>query len=62
MPAKSRAQQRLMGAALQAKRSGTTAGLKGPAKQVVRSMSEKQLSDFAATKHKRLPARKSKSY
>lgn len=56
MPARSKAQQKMMGAALAAKRAGTTAGLKGPAKQVVRSLTEKQLSDFAGTKTKKLPA------
>ena len=51
MPAKSKAQQRLMGADLARKRAG---------KKTVTGMSEKQLEDFAATKRKGLPARKKK--
>ena len=49
MPAKSQAQQELMGADLERKRKGlpTRTG-----------MSESQLKDFASTSHKGLPKRK----
>lgn len=48
MPAKSRAQQRAAGAALSAKRGDTPKSkLKGASKQMMDSMSEKQLEDFA---------------
>ena len=51
MPARSKAQQRLMGADLARKRAG---------KKTVTGMSEKQLKEFAQTKRKGLPARKKK--
>lgn len=48
MPAKSKAQQKAAGAALSAKRGDTPkAKLKGASKQMVDSMTEKQLEDFA---------------
>lgn len=48
MPAKSKAQQKAAGAALSAKRGDTPKSkLKGAARQMVDSMSEKQLEDFA---------------
>lgn len=48
MPAKSKAQQKAAGAALSAKRGDTPRSkLKGASKQMVDSMSEKQLEDFA---------------
>ena len=48
MPAKSDRQKKAAGAALAAKRGETPkAGLQGPAKQML-SMSEKQLTEFAA--------------
>lgn len=48
MPAKSKAQQKAAGAALSAKRGDTPKSkLKGASKQMVESMSEKQLEDFA---------------
>ena len=48
MPAKSKAQQKAAGAALSAKRGETPKSkLKGAAKQMPDSMSEKQLEDFA---------------
>lgn len=50
-PAKSKAQQRLMGADLKRKREG---------KKTKTGMSEKQLEEFASTKTKGLPARKKK--
>jgi hypothetical protein len=60
MPAKSKAQQRAAGAALAAKRGETTKSkLKGASRSMYESMSAKQLKDFAKTKRKRLPAKKS---
>ena len=48
MPAKSKAQQKAAGAALSAKRGETPRSkLKGASKQMVDSMTEKQLEDFA---------------
>lgn len=48
MPAKSKAQQKAAGAALSAKRGDTPKSkLKGASKQMVESMTEKQLEDFA---------------
>jgi len=56
MPAKSAAQQRAAGAALSAKRGDTPKSkLKGASKQMVESMSEKQLEEFAHTKRKGKP-------
>jgi hypothetical protein len=56
MPAKSAAQQKAAGAALSAKRGETPKSkLKGASKQMVESMSEKQLEDFAHTKRKGKP-------
>jgi hypothetical protein len=49
MPAKSKAQQRFMGAELARKRKG---------KKTRTGMSEEQLEEFASTKRKGLPARK----
>lgn len=51
MPAKSAAQQKAAGAALSAKRGDTPKSkLKGASRQMVDSMTEKQLEEFAATK------------
>lgn len=48
MPAKSKAQQKAAGAALSAKRGDTPKSkLKGASKQMVSSMSEKQLEELA---------------
>ena len=48
MPARSKAQQRAAGAALSAKRGDTPKSkLKGASKDMLESMSEKQLEDFA---------------
>ena len=56
MPAKSGAQQKAAGAALSAKRGDTPKSqLKGASKQMVESMSEKQLEAFAHTKRKGKP-------
>ena len=50
-PAKSKAQQRFMGAELASKQAG---------KKTQTGMSTKQLKEFASTKRKGLPARKKK--
>lgn len=56
MPAKSAAQQKAAGAALSAKRGDTSKSkLKGASKQMVDSMTEKQLEDFAHTRRKGKP-------
>ena len=61
MPAKSKKQQMAAGAALAAKRGETSkSSLKGASKQMAKSMSAKQLRDFAKTKRKKLPAKKSR--
>ena len=58
MPAKSKAQQKAAGAALSAKRGDTPKSkLQGASKQMVESMSEKQLEEFASTKRKGKPER-----
>jgi hypothetical protein len=59
MPAKSKKQQMAAGAALAAKRGERSrSSLKGASKQMVESMSEDQLKDFAQTKRKSLPRKK----
>ncbi|CAN7710477.1 DUF3008 family protein [Mesorhizobium sp. LjNodule214] len=61
MPATSKAQQMAAGAALSAKRGETKKSeLKGASKEMFESMSEKQLEEFAETRRKGLPAKKSK--
>ncbi len=56
MPAKSAAQQKAAGAALSAKRGDTPKSeLKGASRQMVESMSEKQLEEFASTRRKGKP-------
>jgi hypothetical protein len=51
MPAKSRAQQKAAGAALSAKRGDTkVSALKGAAKSMYKSMSEKELDELASTR------------
>lgn len=56
MPAKSAAQQKAAGAALSAKRGETPKSkLKGASKQMVESMTEAQLEEFAHTKRKSKP-------
>lgn len=56
MPAKSAAQQKAAGAALSAKRGETPKSkLKGASRQMVESMSEAQLEEFAATPRKGKP-------
>lgn len=56
MPAKSKAQQKAAGAALSAKRGEIKKSeLVGASKEMYQSMTEKELEDFAETKHKGLP-------
>jgi hypothetical protein len=58
MPAKSKAQQKAAGMALAAKRGEMSVGdLKGAARDMYESRSEKQLEDFASTDRKDLPER-----
>ena len=60
MPARSQAQQKAAGAALAAKRGDMPKSrLKGASKEMETSMSERQLEEFAHTKRKKLPAKKS---
>lgn len=60
MPATSKAQQKAAGAALSAKRGDSKVkDLKGASKDMYKSMSEDQLEDFAHTKRKGLPEKKS---
>ena len=62
MPAKSKKQQMAAGAALAAKRGEIKkSSLKGASKQMAKSMSKKQLKEFASTKRKNLPRQKSSS-
>ena len=62
MPARSKAQQKAAGAALSAKRGETPKSkLKGASKGMVKSMSEKQLEELAATKRKGLPEHSARS-
>ncbi|MGH6899580.1 MAG: DUF3008 family protein [Geminicoccales bacterium] len=61
MPAKSQAQQKAAGAALAAKRGDQkVSDLKGPAKSMYKSMSERQLDEMASTKRKSKPKTASK--
>jgi hypothetical protein len=58
-PAKSKKQQMAAGAALSAKRGERpVSSLKGASRQMVQSMSEQQLEEFAHTKRKGLPKKK----
>lgn len=58
-PATSKAQQQAAGAALAAKRGDIDPSkLKGASRDMYKSMSKKELDDFASTKHKGLPTRK----
>jgi hypothetical protein len=59
MPAKSKKQQMAAGAALAAKRGKRSkSSLRGASRQMAKSMSKKQLRDFAKTKRKKLPRKK----
>jgi hypothetical protein len=61
MPARSKKQQMAAGAALAAKRGKRSkSSLRGASRQMVKSMSEKQLRDFAKTKRKKLPTKRRK--
>ena len=56
MPAKSKSQQKAAGAALSAKRGDTAKSeLKGAAKGMYESMTEKELDELASTKRKGKP-------
>jgi hypothetical protein len=56
MPAKSQAQQKAAGAALAAKRGDMPKSkLKGASKSMEKSMTEKELDEFASTKRKGKP-------
>jgi hypothetical protein len=57
MPAVSQQQQKLMALALAYKR-GETKDVSAKVKEIADSMSEKDLEDFASTKHKGLPIKK----
>lgn len=59
MPARSKAQQRAAGMALAARRGEIPADeLKGAAREMFETMTEKQLEEFAATAHRGLPEHK----
>jgi hypothetical protein len=59
MPAKSKKQQMAAGAALAAKRGERgKSSLKGASKKMAESMSAKQLKEFAKTKRKKLPTKR----
>jgi ribosomal protein L11 len=59
MPAKSKKQQMAAGAALAAKRGKRPkSSLRGASRQMVKSMSQKQLREIAKTKRKKLPTKK----
>jgi hypothetical protein len=61
MPARSKKQQMAAGAALAAKRGKRSkSSLKDPSRQMAKSMSERQLREFAKTKRKKLPTKKRK--
>lgn len=58
MPAKSKAQQKAAGAALAAKRGETSKSrLRDASRQMVETMSEKELREMASTSRKGKPAR-----
>ena len=60
MPARSKKQQMAAGAALAAKRGERPkASLMGASREMVDSMSERQLREFASTKRTGLPRKKS---
>ena len=59
MPAKSKAQQKAAGAALAAKRGeADKKDLKGAWRDMVESMTEKELEELASTRRKGLPEKK----
>ena len=60
MPARSKKQQMAAGAALSAKRGEMPKSrLRGASKEMVKSMTEKELHDLASTKRKKLPRKAS---
>ena len=60
MKAQSEAQQKAAGAALSAKRGETPKSkLQGASKEMYETMTEKELEDMAATRHDKIPERKS---
>lgn len=60
MPAKSKAQQKAAGVALSAKRGERKkSSLKGPSKDMYKSMDEEELEDLASTRRKDLPKKRS---
>jgi Protein of unknwon function (DUF3008) len=62
MPAQSKAQQKAAGAALAAKRGEIPkSDLKGASREMVDSMTEKELEELASTKRKGKPEHVSKS-
>ena len=62
MPAKSKSQQKAAGAALSAKRGDTKKSeLKGASREMYELMTEKELEEFASTKHKGKPEHVRKS-
>jgi hypothetical protein len=61
MPARSEKQQMAAGAALAAKRGERSkASLKGASREMVETMSEQQLREFASTKRRGLPRKRSR--
>ena len=59
MPAKSKKQQMAAGAALAAKRGKRSkSSLRGASRQMAKTMTKKQLREFAKTKRKNLPTKK----
>ena len=59
MPAKSKAQQKAAGAALSAKRGDSkVSDLKGPSREMHKSMSEGELEELASAKRDKLPDKK----
>ena len=59
MPARSKKQQMAAGAALAAKRGeGSKASLKGASREMVETMSEQQLREFASSKRRGLPRKR----
>jgi hypothetical protein len=60
MPARSKKQQMAAGAALAAKRGERSkASLRGASREMVETMSEQQLREFASTKRRGLPRKRS---
>ena len=63
MPARSKKQQMAAGAALAAKRGERSkASLKGASREMVETMSEQQLREFASTKRRGLPRKRHRAF